>query len=112
MSFFLLAWCVCTLGFIALAASMPRHQEQIFGKELGQPRSRVAAAAGWAMLGLGLAVCLPGGVLSNMVSYWVGVLTFSALAVVLWLSYMAHRLGSLAAVCAAMALPCLFAMAR
>lgn len=101
MSFFVLIWCLATLGFIALAMSMPRHQEQVLGREIGPACSGVAAAAGWVMLALSLAACLRGGSLSNMISYWLGVLTFSALAVALCLSYVSARIPVLAAGCVA-----------
>jgi|HigsolmetaAR204D_1030405.scaffolds.fasta_scaffold11799_2 Protein of unknown function (DUF3325). len=104
MRLFILVWCACALGFMSLAVSMHRHQEQVFGKCLDRVRSRIAAAAGWLFLFLGLALCVRAGAPSNMISYWAGVLTLAALVVGLCLAYRARQLPALAAIAAIVAI--------
>ncbi|WP_406612931.1 DUF3325 domain-containing protein [Acinetobacter schindleri] len=92
MMFFLFIWSVSALGFIALAASMSKHQKQIFGKELDAGKTRLATLAGWVLLIIALIFCLFSGTISNMVSYWLGSLTFAALAVGLSLTYFESKI--------------------
>ena len=92
MIFFLLIWSLTTLGFIALAGSMSKHQKQMFGKELDANKTRLATIIGWVLLIIGLILCLFAGTVSNMVSYWLGSLTFAALAVGLSLTYLESKI--------------------
>lgn len=87
MIFFILIWSLCSLAFIALASSMSKHQKQIFGRELSSKQTLVATIVGWSVFGISLTFCLMAGNISNMLSYWIGVLTCSALLVGLCLSY-------------------------
>ena len=88
MIFFLLIWSLCSIAFFALASSMSKHQKQIFGHELDAAKTRYAAFTGWVLLIIALIICMMSAQLSNMISYWIGVLTFSALFVGLCLSYL------------------------
>ena len=92
MIFFLLIWAMNTLGFITLASSMSKHQKQFFGHELPASRTKLAIYLGWILLILALILSLLPNTLSNGISYWVGVLTFSALFVGLTLSYFSHKI--------------------
>ena len=97
MSWFILVWALCNLGFIALACSMLKHQKQIFKRELDPEKTRLATVIGWILLVLGLISCLIyQDSISNMISYWLGVLSFSALAVGLSLSYFENHVKTLA----------------
>ena len=92
MIFFLLIWAINTLGFIALASSMSKHQKQFFNHELSTSQTKSTTCIGWILLLIALILSLLPNTLSNGISYWVGVLTFSALFVGLTLSYFAHKI--------------------
>lgn len=99
MMFFLLIWSITSLGFFALAASMQKHQKQIFGYSLNTSKTILASIFGWLLLIIGLILCLFAGAMSNMISYWIGSLSFSALFVGLSLSYAAMKIKSIIIVC-------------
>ncbi len=92
MIFFLLVWSLTALGFIALASSMSKHQKQMFGKELDASKTRLATILGWVLLIIALILCLLMGTVSNMLSYWIGSLTFAALAIALSLTYLESKI--------------------
>jgi hypothetical protein len=104
MILFLLIWSLTCLGFSGLAASMAKHQKQIFQAELSQTQSKQAMIIGWVFLIMALIICLNAGMLSNMISYWVGCLSFAAMSVAICLSYYAEQLKKFAIVCAILAL--------
>lgn len=96
MSWFILVWALCNLGFVGLACSMSKHQKQIFKRELPQSQSHIATIVGWLFLVVGLVACLMyQDSISNMISYWIGVLSFSALGVGLSLSYFENQIKTL-----------------
>ncbi|WP_089604675.1 DUF3325 domain-containing protein [Acinetobacter piscicola] len=99
MTFFILIWSLSNLAFIALASSMSKHQKQIFARELGQKYTIIAAICGWSLLALSLSFCLMMGRLSTQLSYWVGVLTFSALFIGLCLSYYSPKIKMITLIC-------------
>ena len=99
MMFFLLIWALTSLGLFALAASMSKHQKQIFAQELDTSKNRLASILGWVILILALILCLFAGTISNMISYWLGSLTFAALVVALSLSYLASRIKVIVMFC-------------
>lgn len=93
MMFFLLIWSLCSLAFIALASSMSKHQKQIFGNEFNAKQTRYATIIGWLLLTFSLVICIIlSGKLSNMLSFWVGVLSFAALFVGVSLSYFEQKI--------------------
>lgn len=92
MMFFLLIYSLCSLAFIALASSMSKHQKQIFGNELNTIQTRYATIIGWLLLTFSLVICILSGKLSNMLSFWVGVLSFAALFVGVSLSYFEQKI--------------------
>ena len=103
MMFFLLIWSITSLGFFALAASMQKHQKQIFGHFLDISKTRLASIFGWSLLITGLILCLFAGAMSNMVSYWIGSLSFAALLVGLSLSYAETKIKPIAIACVVVA---------
>lgn len=92
MIFFLLIWTINTLGFIALASSMSKHQKQFFTRELSSSQTKSVTCLGWILLIIALIFSLLPNTLSNGISYWLGVLTFAALFVGLTLTYFAHKI--------------------
>ncbi|CAM9178124.1 MULTISPECIES: DUF3325 domain-containing protein [Acinetobacter] len=103
MMFFLLIWALTSLGMFALAASMSKHQKQIFAKELDAPKTKIASILGWVILTIALILCLFAGTISNMISYWLGSLTFAALVVGLSLSYLESKIKVIASICVVIA---------
>ena len=87
MTFFIMIWAWSSLGFFALASAMEKHQKQIFLKALDAKKTVIFKVVGWCFLALTLIICLISGPISNMLSYWIGSLTFAALLVGLTLSY-------------------------
>lgn len=100
MMFFLLIWALTSLGFFVLAASMSKHQKQIFAKELDASKTRLATIIGWVILIMALILCLLTGTISNMISYWLGSLTLAALFVGLSLSYLESKIKMIVMICA------------
>lgn len=96
MMFFLLIWALSSLGFFALASSMSKHQKQIYGQELTSGKTKLATLIGWILLLLSLTICLASGSISNMISYWIGALSFAALFIGLCLSYLGTKLKMIA----------------
>ena len=99
MMFFLMIWALTSLGFFALATSMSKHQKQIFDRELDPAKTQLATILGWILLIISLILCLLTGAVSNMISYWLGSLTFAALVVGLSLSYLASKIKVIVMFC-------------
>lgn len=99
MTFFLLIWSISSLGFIALAASMSKHQKQIFSCFLDVSKTRLASFLGWGLLAVALILCILAGDMSNMISYWIGSLSFAALFVCLSLSYFEDKIKLMTITC-------------
>ena len=99
MMFFLLIWALTSLGFFALAMSMSKHQKQIFGTELKPAKTQIATILGWVLLIIALILCLLTGAASNMISYWLGSLTFATLVVGLSLSYLENKIKVIVMFC-------------
>lgn len=95
MIFFLSIWSLSNLGFFALASSMSKYQKQIYLTELDTSKTRFARCIGWLILLITLGICISQG----QMSYWVGVLTFSALFVGLMLSYFPEKIKKLMRMC-------------
>lgn len=87
MMFFILIWSLSSLAFFTLASSMQKHQKQIFGETLQPKMTNIYRILAWLLLIFTLILCCFKAQLSNMISYWIGVLSFSALFVGLSLSY-------------------------
>lgn len=99
MIWFLLIWSLSSLGFIALASSMSKHQKQIFGYELNTQKTRIALVIGWSCLILSLIACIWQSNISIGMSYWIGALTLAALVVASALTYLANKMKILALGC-------------
>lgn len=100
MMFYLVIWALSCLGFFALAASMCKHQKQMFGKELSLLQTRSVSFIGWFILLVALVLCLCIGAISNMFSYWLGTLSIAALFVSLCLSYFETKIKIIVIFCA------------
>lgn len=98
MIFFILIWSLCSIAFIALASSMAKHQKQIFGRELAANHTKIATIFGWVLLIIALGLSITNGQKSNMISYWIGVLSFAALFVGLCISYIQTKVKNIAIV--------------
>ena len=92
MIFFLMIWSLNTLAFVCLASAMQKHQKQLLQAELSSKNTKLIAILGWALFIIAFAICVFNGPLSNMMSYFIGTLTFSALIVGLLISYIPNRL--------------------
>ncbi|MDQ9009776.1 DUF3325 domain-containing protein [Acinetobacter gerneri] len=92
MIWFLLIWSLSTLGFFALASTMSKHQKQIFKRELAIKHTVLAKVIGWLLLIISLVLCVKHFNLSTAISYWIGVLSFSALFVAWCLSYAENQI--------------------
>src|SRR5690606_20287140 len=99
MMFFFLIWALTSLVLFAIAMSMSKHQKQIFAQELDTSKTRLASILGWVILILALILCLFAGTISNMISYWLGSLTFAALVVASSLSYLESRIKVIVMFC-------------
>ena len=78
---------------------MSKHQKQIFDTELNPKKTQLATILGWVLLIIALILCLLTGFASNMISYWLGSLTFAALVVGLSLSYLASKIKVIVMFC-------------
>ncbi|MBP8099601.1 MAG: DUF3325 domain-containing protein [Acinetobacter sp.] len=103
MMFFLFIWAMSSLGFFALASSMAKHQKQIFGHELDVQKTKFTTIMGWILLIIALFICIVSGSVSNMMSYWLGALTFAALFTGLCLSYLETKMKTIAIITAVIA---------
>ncbi len=90
MTFFLLIWSITSLGFFSLAASMEKHQKQLFSKPFSLKITQITKYLGWCILSFSLFLSIHYFSIANGVSYWIGILSFSALFVVIMLSYFIH----------------------
>ncbi|AOA58375.1 DUF3325 domain-containing protein [Acinetobacter larvae] len=84
-----LLWCMTICGLSCLAASMSKHQRDIFAHAISARQSQFLYIIGW---GIVIASAVPAIFYSGLsvgLSEWVGVLSFAALAVGLTLSYRA-----------------------
>ena len=102
MIFFLLVWSLSSLAFISLASAMSKHQKQMYGQELTAQQTRLASILGWTLLLISLIICVISGPLSSMLSFWIGILTFSALFVGALLTYYSLKVKFVACFCAGM----------
>lgn len=95
------------LGFLAIAAGMNKHQRDFFGKPLSITATRMLTSGGWIVLVVGLITSVVIWGVSMGVSQWLGVNTFSALAVALLVSYCPRRLLRVAGVVTSLLLGCI-----
>lgn len=91
----LLLWCILVWGFSALAASMSKHQRDIFVAKVPEQKTRIFQITGWVILTLAaiLAIFYKGA--SVGLSEWIGVMSFAALLVGLTLTYFPKKLFQL-----------------
>ncbi|GAA5787390.1 DUF3325 domain-containing protein [Chitiniphilus shinanonensis] len=72
-------------AFSALCLGMDGHHREVFGRAPSPRRAQWLRGAGWLLLAASFALAVTGG--PQGVVTWVGMLTASALALVLLLSY-------------------------
>lgn len=108
MIWFLLIWSLNSLGLIALASGMSKHQKQFFSRELSPTASLIAKITGWSLLVFSLISCLLHSNISIRINYWLGALTFAALFTAWCLSYFAHHMKKLVMGCIAIFIMCIF----
>lgn len=103
-----LALSSCIAAFAALGLAMDRHYEDSYGrgKEPGPGLRRALRVAGTSGLVLSLWACLAAAGTSQGWVFWFGVMTLSALAVVLVLSYAPRRVTRVLQLGAGLALAC------
>lgn len=90
MIFFLLIWSILSLGFLALALAMEKHQKQLLSQALCPSLTRLVQCGGYLCLVLALSLCIAHYHIANGISYWVGAMTFSAFFILMMLSYFTH----------------------
>jgi len=83
-------------AFVALALAMPRHQEELLGREFSARSALIWRLAGTTGLGLALAACLQVWSVSVGIAAWTGLLTFAAMLVGWLLAYAPHLVTRIA----------------
>lgn len=87
-----LLWCISIWGLSCLAASMSKHQRDLFVAPLSQKITKFLQVAGWSIIVLSAFIAIYVAGISVGLSEWVGVLTFSAFIVGLIITYQPRRL--------------------
>jgi len=75
------------IGFVALATTMAKHQDQLGSKKFTARQVQCWQFAGWGLLALSLWPCLLRWNTSIALAAWLGLLTFAALALGLMFTY-------------------------
>jgi len=75
------------VAFVALAATMAKHQDQLGGKQFTARQVHCWQLAGWGLLALSLWPCLLRWNTSIALAAWFGLLTLAALALGLMFTY-------------------------
>lgn len=83
-------------GFAWTALSMRKHYLQVFGSEPTGRAPLAWRAAGWALLGAALVLCLAHEGISVGIVAWTGLLSVGALLVTLLLTYRPKSIAVLA----------------
>lgn len=89
------AWillCIHFFAFSALAASMAKHQRDIFLQKVTATKTRTLQVIGWGLLLLSLLAIVFMEGASIGISVWLGVMTFAAIFVALTLTYAPKKL--------------------
>lgn len=86
-------WCVSVIAFSSLAASMSKHQRDIFIGKVSPQKTRLLQIFGWSILLLSVVVVIFWRGASIGLSEWLGCLTFAALMVGLTLTYFPKKLA-------------------
>ncbi len=89
------AWillCIHFFALSALAASMTKHQRDIFLQKVTVTKTRILQVIGWGLLLLSLIAIVVIEGASIGISIWLGVVTFAAVMVALTLTYVPKKL--------------------
>ncbi|UXY13658.1 DUF3325 domain-containing protein [Chitiniphilus purpureus] len=84
---------LCYAAFSALCLSMDGHHREVFGRVPTRSRGQGLRLAGWLLLATSFAAALHDAGAPQGSVYWVGLLTASAGALVLLLTYAPRRVG-------------------
>lgn len=87
-----LLWCISIWGFSGLAASMSKHQRDIFSKPVSAKQTKILQILGWGVISLSAFIAIFVTGISVGISEWLGVLTFAALVVGLTMTYWPKRI--------------------
>jgi len=90
------------IAFVALAATMAKHQNQLGGKLFSARQLQIWQGAGWSLLALSLWPCLLRWNTSIALAAWLGLLTLAALILGLMFTYTPKLIGSLKTVITAL----------
>ncbi len=88
-------WCISIFAFSSLAASMSKHQRDIFTQKVPEQKTRIFQITGWLILAISAIVMIFCKGASVGLSEWLGVITFAALPVGLTLTYSPKKLTQL-----------------
>jgi Protein of unknown function (DUF3325) len=81
------AFSLCYAGLGGLSLAMDRHHERVFQKQASAKTYRKLRGAGWLFLGLSGAVCVLLWGASVGAVVWLGILSATALPIILLLHY-------------------------
>ena len=96
MSLFMIVWGLSALGFLSLSLAMSKHQKQYLLPALTNKQTQCVQLLGWGLLVLTLIVSINHYGVANGISYWVGILSFSALLILAMLSYFPSKFKAVA----------------
>jgi len=82
-----LVWLLLFMGFVAIAAAMERHQDELGTQDLSAAHVRGWRLAGWLLLALALMLCLQRWQTSIALAAWTGLLPLAGLALGLLFTY-------------------------
>lgn len=85
--FTLLAIVLSSAGFGAIALSMRRHHQDVFGRLPARVRKLTLATVGWSLLGASLWPLIARDGVAVGITFWFGVITVAALTVAMSLTY-------------------------
>ena len=88
-------WCVSMVAFSSLAASMSKHQRDIFTAKVTPQKTRLFQMVGWVILALSAVLMIFWKGASIGLSQWLGTISFAALPVGLTLTYFPKKLAQL-----------------
>jgi len=82
-----LVWLLLFMGFVAIAAAMERHQDELGTQGLSAAQLRGWRAGGWLLLALALVLCLQRWSTSIALAAWTGLLPLAGLTLGLLFTY-------------------------
>jgi hypothetical protein len=83
----LLSLILSSTGFGAIALSMRRHHQDVFGQPPARIRKLMLATVGWLLLGASIWPLIASDGVSVGTTFWFGIITLAALIVAMSLTY-------------------------